>query len=109
MSAQTAGSSPGRIKILHPRAESMSEALEQFAPLLASLQGNRRGVPCYVPWQSWYAVADRVEETLSSQEPQMEVKRLQLTPRAHFGGEQDKETVAAFANQVDAVVVGLGT
>ncbi|MDG2303062.1 MAG: hypothetical protein P8R42_00180 [Candidatus Binatia bacterium] len=95
------------IEILSPVALGPSEAVE-LAPGVTSLAGKRLGIRRDSTWQSFEIFADELGRLARARLGVAEV--VTFDPEARIGTpEHESARVEAFAREVDAAIVGLGT
>ena len=95
------------LTILSPVALGPSEA-RPMTPRLSSLRGKRLGIRIDRAWQSWRHAAQQIAELARVELGVAEV--VVFDPETRIGKpEEESEKVVAFARQVDAAIVGLGT
>jgi hypothetical protein len=95
------------IDILSPVALGPSEQ-KPLAPRLPSLAGKILGIRIDRAWQSWWKAAEEIERLARTELGVRDV--VVFDPESRIGRpEEESAKVVAFAREVDAAIVGLGT
>ena len=96
-----------RIEILSPVAMGPGEA-KPITPALGSLRGKRLGIRRDSVWRSFEIFADELGRLASERLGVASVEM--FDPGIRIGTtDEERAKIAAFAQQIDAAVVGLGT
>ena len=97
----------GSIEICSPVALGPSES-RPLAPRVASLAGAVLGIRIDRAWRSWWHAADEIERLARAQLGVRDV--VVFDPESRIGRpEEESAKVVAFAQGIDAAIVGLGT
>jgi hypothetical protein len=97
----------GSIEICSPVALGPSES-RSLAPRVVSLAGGVLGIRIDRAWRSWWHAADEIERLARARLGLRDV--VVFDPESRIGRpEEESAKVVAFAQGIDAAIVGLGT